>query len=248
MMQAITNRHLRLSLILICTITAACTSNQEQTTPTPQVADTSLLTQSTCVDLPCWQGLILGKSTLDEAILFAKSNKLIDGNYNDPPGQMGFIWWWAGRAQELEHANQFLFVDGTLAEIHLKPNTNITLRNLINANGAPDKTIIAGRCYDNGGTPGYDLKAFYSRLGAVISWEYADNTVPVCPPPMTICPNLDQAASEIDYYTAEMIEEQQSYYQVGFSTTSNHGWNVYNSDIYSQAGDNDWTIKCTLID
>jgi hypothetical protein len=232
-------------LLVIFMPLAACTTSSHTAIPTPKVADISLISDPAC-EASCWQSLTLGKSTKDEVLAFLNANALTAGNFQpSAPDTLGIRWWWAGKEKELERSNLFNFHSNVLTEIHLKPNTDIPLKKVIEVNGLPEKLIIAARCYDNFGIPGYDLKLFYPKRGVVVAWAYDDSNLPDCPPPVTVCPSPDQPASSIDYYTLDIVQSLSDQNPVGLG--NNFGTGVYAGNDLARLENGEWVVNCLRI-
>lgn len=198
-------------LLLLMSWLAACVYRPTPT-PAPAVPDNSLITQSPCAP-PCWQGLTPGESTWSEATDFMMNSPLINGNVGERHGPASGInvsqfWWWAGEVQGSGRGN---VIDsdksGLILYISIKPNTAITIGEVLQVYGPPTYVNL-GLQYRppdgfTTGPEGIFMDALYVEHGFWVRW-FQDT--PLTNRPFHFCPTTDIVLNTIEYYSPKMLD------------------------------------------
>jgi hypothetical protein len=131
--------------LLILGICAGC---REQ----PPV-DASLLTGEPC-EPPCWQGLTPGESTENEVVEFIRATKYVDPRtiYRGKVYRGGEVvgvsiqWRSTAAVSRSVESNAFVIEDGLLESIVIYPDREVTLENVVERYGSPEKfrAFVAG--------------------------------------------------------------------------------------------------------
>ena len=116
----------------------------------PPPLDTSLLTGDPC-EPPCWQGLIPGESTEEEVNQFVRTSELVDqatvfrgaitmGPRSEVVG-VSVQWWSPANMANLPRqlGNFADIVDGLLQSMTIWLDSEVTLQDLLERYGSPDK-------------------------------------------------------------------------------------------------------------
>ena len=177
-MRATRTRRTTLLLLGLCMLTL-CASCGE-----PPPVDRSLLTGEPC-EPPCWQGLTPGESTLQDVNEFTATSRFVhtrtvsrsshtrltqDG---EEVARVSIRW---RSSAGLRKCNSFLIEDGVLTRILICHDPGLTLRNLIDRYGPPEK-YVAGLTF--GGPLYYEVTLFYPTYGftAELVAPYDDGTL-----------------------------------------------------------------------
>jgi hypothetical protein len=131
------------TVILLCLW--ACASCGE-----PPPVDTSLLTGEPC-EPPCWQGLVAGVSTEDEAERLLTSSGLVnrDSIYRGSLSRGGetvgvsIQWLSTANVQGAHARNSFSMEDGILRDMTIWLDAEVSLAELIDGYGPPEKYLAA---------------------------------------------------------------------------------------------------------
>lgn len=138
-----TGRHLaRRGALALTLFVLAASASCGQSAP----VDTSLLTREPC-EPPCWQGLIPGVSTEEEANQFVTTSDLVDRLtvLRDPVTRGGELtgvsiqWLSTKNAQGPDARNSFLVEDGVLQDMIVYLDSHVTLQELFNTYDPPQK-------------------------------------------------------------------------------------------------------------
>lgn len=197
-------------IVFIITLSAC------QDSPNPVVPDESLLIGEPCLP-PCWQGLIPGQTTLEQANNFLQSSRLVAGNVGEQrtifSGEFNQSWWWVNEAHDASRRNLFEFTrEGILEQILIHPNSNIKIGQVLSKYGAPTVItmgiIVRFDAFDTG-PEGVLFTVLYVDQKIEISWfEELDIDLN----PLVICPSLDLPILSIRYFTVELAEAKENQY------------------------------------
>jgi hypothetical protein len=199
-MVSITSRIILIALLLF--VLVAC---KTQGNPAPVVPDNSLLTGKPCSP-PCWQGLIPGKSTLDEVDIFLKESDFVNKDSVERFGSkskgVAYSWWWAGQQESQQLFNRFdVFPDNTLQMITIKSNVKVDPKQVIKTYGLP---ILVSVAVSGPNADSVSFYALYSEQKFSIQWyeDRRSNSL------TTYCPRLDAPISEINYYSTDLMDSE----------------------------------------
>lgn len=188
------------------------TACQDQPSLTARVIDDSLITQDPCA-APCWQGLTIELSTVEEVSNFINSNPLIAENAGErrfvSSGGSYQMWWWAGDAQDSTEGNVFDYTtQGVLDRIVLHPNTAISVSEVIGLYGLPrlivmDEVIVTRFPLEH--SIGVEVDAIYLDPPLIITWieDMGTNTLST---PRSVCLSSDSQITTVEYTTLERAE------------------------------------------
>jgi hypothetical protein len=152
----------------------------------PPSMDGSLLSGEPC-EPPCWQGLTPGQSTSDEVSDFLNTSALVDQSsvWEDRSG-CGLITRWRspishrrGRPLSWDLSNWVCVGDGTLSDIEILLDYDLTLQQLLEGYGPPER-IDAVR----GGIPERPYVAvalYYPERGMMVQLELPIDVVELKP-------------------------------------------------------------------
>jgi len=126
----------------------------------------SIFGNSSCA-LPCWQGIVPGITTRDEALTILRDSPLIQGesllsqDFAADPGGVG--WDWRGSISSLEDRPNLGWSEGIVREITIFPPSGITVEEMINGYGIPERVSVldVGIPED----PQYGVSLYYAHNG-----------------------------------------------------------------------------------
>lgn len=225
------------------------TACQGRPSPTPTLKDDSLITKIPCAP-PCWHGLTPGESTFEDVSDFIQLNPLINGNASKPKyvstGGSYQAWRWAGESPDSPQVNFFDYTpEGVLERIVLKPNTDITAKDIIKVYGPPtlitiSEVLIAESPIKT--SSGIEIDAVYIDPPMLLTW--AEKTEPASvPAPSKICLSLDVPIHTIEY---DMLERAEAMVDQWRQNMILHPKEIFEGVAVFQMQNNEVQITCVM--
>ncbi len=220
---------------------------QGRGTPVPKVPDDSLLTGQPCSP-PCWQNLMPGQTSYQEAIVFLQQSPLVEGKVDAPlSGSAGISqgFWWSAEKVGGPRGNVLDFgPDGVLKFISLYPNTDITVGEVIQAYGVPDLLVLLHVFpYDpfSNQSRGVAVFALYRSRALLLDWfeERRDLRQGA----IMFCPSLDILIVRAEY----MTPERAAYQENALRDSSRFGNPVVEGGAVFQIENGELKVTCVVI-
>jgi hypothetical protein len=151
----------------ICVI-SGCTQAFDQKKTVP---DQSIFTQTAC-QFPCWQGLVIGESELDETLDAIRNIEFVDQSTLNQENldHRTIIWWWQTAPQQ---ASRLIFQDGVLRSAEIIPLIEFRLQDVLEIFGEP--SAVSSRFERNQyGERLANVYLFYPQIGAIFRFQTSE--------------------------------------------------------------------------